>query len=207
MKKFICAGSLAAALFVSVFLFNEGDPDTAAREPLMASTMKFASFVSGGSNATQKAEESPVKTRHLRVTFTHQEKLSDFVKLSPSKEWQPVTVANGVAIANYLLYTDKQSYQLAIIRMKKVMPLEAIMNIWQQKAGLPAADHFEVVKTIKCGDDQELDLYQIRGESQSIALAVHAGEKYTFFRLSGAGLMEEQVLAKFTELLSSALFI
>jgi len=205
MRKFICAASLAAVLFVSFILFNEpvtgAMPRTGKAEPVSASL--YAS-ISGG---WQKTEPSRMSSRHQKVTFTHQEKLSDFVELSPSKDWQPVTIANGVAIANYRLDTAEQSYQLAIIRMKKAMPLEAIMNIWQQKAGLPATDHFQVIKTIKSRNDQRVDLYQIRGESQSIALAVHAGEKYTFFRLSGSGFMDELVLAKFTELLSSASFI
>ncbi|WDE12934.1 hypothetical protein [Thalassomonas haliotis] len=207
MRSFIYAGALASALFASFIFFNNSGALAGPLVPLDKGEFKSASFFASIASGWQKAEQSQMSSRHLKVTFTHQEKLSDFVKFSPAKEWQPVTIANGVAIANYQLITEKQSYRLAIIRMKKGMPLEAIMNIWQQKAGLPATDKFEVVKTIKCNNEHMLDLYQIRGESQSIALAVHTGEKYTFFRLSGKGLMDKLVLAKFTELLSSASFI
>lgn len=207
MRKFTYASCLAVALFTCIILFNERNPHITSMNPAAETSMKFASLVSGGTSSWEKAEASPMVARHLKVTFTHQEKLSDFVQLSPSNDWQPVTVTNGVAIANYRLNTAKQSYQLAIIRMKKTMPLEAIMNIWQQKAGLPATGHFEVIKTLKSRNDQQLDLYQIYGESKSITLAVHAGEKYTIFRLSGIGLIDDQVLVKFTELLTSASFI
>ncbi|WP_281556219.1 hypothetical protein [Thalassomonas sp. RHCl1] len=207
MKKFIYISYLSVACFLSFFFLNEPVSHLAlvGNDPLQSP--KFASVVSSNASWWQKNDGAlPVK-KHLKVTVSHHEKLSDFLELSPSSEWQPVPAANGVAIASYRLNSGKNNYQLAIIRMKKGMPLSAIMNIWQQKAGLPATDNFKAVRTIKSQNNQLFDLYQLSGSKQSIALAVHAGEKYTFFRLSGTEQIDEPVLTKFTDLIASSSII
>ena len=205
MQKSIYAACLAGSFFVSFFLFNKADPhfDFIVNEQ----AMKAASVFNTNANWWQKTDTSEPVKKHHKVTINHPEKLTDFLEFSPSQEWQPVSAQSGVAIANYQLDSGSKSYRMAIIRMKKAMPLTTIMNIWQQKAGLPASDNFTAVKTLKSHNDKLLNLYQINGVKQSIALAVHAGDKYTFFRLSGDDHIDEKVLVKFTELISSASII
>ena len=203
MSKVTLSGILIVVVVLSIYFFSAADPHQKLTENLTGQKMKSSSVFSGSANPNwwQKNDGAlPIKT-HINVKVNKKEQLTDFLQFSPSVEWQPMADKNGVAVASYQLDLAEKHYQLAIIRMKKVMPLATIMNIWQQKAGLPAVNEFTAVQKIRSEHQQEFSLYEINGVKQSIALAVHAGDKYTFFRLSCDQHIDDQVMTKFTEML------
>ena len=207
MSKLIITGSVLATILLFGYLSFESEPPHNLTEKLIEQPTKKNPFFSKNANWWKKKQGVAPGKNHKNVKTKQAEKLSDFLVFSPSEEWQPVVNKNGIAIARYQLEDKDQDYQLAIIRMKKVIPLAAIMNIWQQKAGLPSVDDFTAVKKIQSAHQQTFNLYQMDGSKQSIALIVHAGDKaddkYTFFRLSSAQNIDEQVLNKLTNLITS----
>ncbi|MDX2368545.1 MAG: hypothetical protein QNK36_09125 [Colwellia sp.] len=70
-------------------------------------------------------------------------------------------------------------YELAIIRMNGQVSLDAILSIWQSKAGLPA-DSSTKSTTLDTKQKQSLELFTFTGEKKTILVAVHKSENILF---------------------------
>jgi len=215
MSKLMITGSgLVVTTLLLGYLSFESEPELEfeprqnSSEKIVEQATKKNPFFSNDANWWKKKQGHASSKNHKKVKTKAAEKLSEFLIFSPSQEWQPEVNKDGIAIARYQLEHKNQDYQLAIIRMKKVIPLASIMNIWQQKSGLPSVEAFTPVKEIQSAHQQTFSLYQMNGSKQSIALMVHEGDKaddkYTFFRLSSVKSIDAQVMQKLTDLITSA---
>lgn len=134
------------------------------------------------------------------------EPVSNFLKIPKDSDWHVIAGSIGVSSVKYLLTLEGKPYELAVIRMSNKVPLNAILNIWLAKVGLPIDMSVSAID-FKTKTDQSLQYYTLAGEQQSILLATHKQDKYTFFRLLGdnssnQGLSQE-VVVKFKDFLSN----
>jgi len=86
--------------------------------------------------------------------------------------------------------------------MNAQVALDAVLNIWQDKAGLNTDDTTEPVVFLT-NKKQQLELYTFKGKHRTIFVAVHKGKKHTFFRLSDSMKISHknnEILDKQTEI-------
>lgn len=114
------------------------------------------------------------------------EPISNFLIMPDMNGWQLQKNKTSIASATFK-FNGKDNknnlYELAIIRMNGQVTLEAVLSIWQSKAGL-TPDSSPKATTLVTKQKQKLELFTFKGEKKTILVAVHQGEKHTFFRLS-----------------------
>ncbi|MFT7006178.1 MAG: hypothetical protein ACJAXJ_000680 [Colwellia sp.] len=140
------------------------------------------------------------------------EPISNFLIMPEMDGWQLQKNKTGIASATFK-FNGKDNknnlYELAIIRMNGQVTLEAVLSIWQSKAGL-TPDSSPKATTLVTKQKQNLELFTFQGDKQTILVAVHKAEKYTFFRLSSPHknnqesdqIVNKQMELKFNDLLA-----
>jgi len=131
---------------------------------------------------------SAVSQKSTKLVKSNAEPISNFLTMPDMENWQLQENKTGIANAIYVLNdagNKNPSYELAIIRMNSQVELEAVLSIWQSKAGLTAGSLTKSM-TLDTQQKQRLELFTFKSEKKTILIAVHKGEKYTFFRLSSA---------------------
>ncbi len=138
-----------------------------------------------------------VKTPHNKNKRVNDnaEPVTNFLMIPKMDEWQLQEKTEGIASATYQL-TNKGNelnghHQLAVIRMNAQVALDAVLNIWKDKAGLTSDITSEPV-IFMTNKKQQLELYTFKGLSKTILVAVHKGKKHTFFRLSDVLKIEQK---------------
>lgn len=120
------------------------------------------------------------------------EPIANFLIMPDMNGWQLQKNKTGIASATYTLNNNKNNpYELAIIRMNGQVALDAVLSIWQSKTGLTAGSSTKSTK-LNTKQKQSLELFTFTGEKKTILVAVHKGEKYTFFRLSSAHKINQE---------------
>jgi len=145
------------------------------------SSMKSIAKPNWWMKPTVNSVTAQAKTKPLK---RNAEPISNFLIMPDMDGWQLQENKTGIASATYSLNdTKNKHYELAIIRMNGQVTLEAILSIWQSKAGL-TPDSSTISTTLDTKQKQRLDLFNFTGKKNTILVAVHKGEKNTFFRLS-----------------------
>lgn len=131
---------------------------------------------------------STASQKSTKIVKSNAEPISNFMTMPDMEDWQLQGNRTGIASAIYVLNdTGNQNtlFELAIIRMNSQVALEAVLSIWQSKAGLTAGSLTKSM-ALDTQQKQRLELFTFKGEKKTILVAVHKAEKYTFFRLSSA---------------------
>lgn len=140
------------------------------------------------------------KSSPHKVTAGNQD---HFLQVTLSDDWQAIEQGEGIASLRFKLNLQGSSKEMAVIRMNKEVPLDTVINIWKQKVGL-APDATVKYQPFSNKDDQQMYIAELKGPYKTIMLAIHKGEKYTFFRLSGNHQYGEQTWTAFKSFLSGA---
>ncbi len=165
-------------------------------------------------NWWKKPAKSEAKKNHLtmnkmsanKIKQVKQEPIKHFLQLPKANQWQLVGESIGIASAKYQWNFAQTAYEIAVIRMNSKVPLKAVLSIWQDKVGLTPNSN-TVSEMITTNHKQKLSLYTFNGSQKTILLAVHQGNKYTFFRLLSDTLMSEQAINQFKEDLKNVVII
>ncbi|MCJ8271214.1 MAG: hypothetical protein MJK04_17660, partial [Psychrosphaera sp.] len=99
-----------------------------------------------------------------------------FLKVSPPPQWQLIEQQEGIASIKYRLSYDGSFYDLAVIRMNGKVPLNSVLKIWQEKAGLSGFADVQF-KPFISKQAQTFDMATLKGPYKTIYLAIHKGEE------------------------------
>ena len=146
---------------------------------------------------SKKIKSNPTsKMTAQQITNVKQEPVDNFVKLATTLNWQVMPGPTGIASQRYLLSKNGKQYELAIIRMGAGVPLGAVLQIWQQKAGLPM--NFTPKHTqLKNIHDQSFQLTSLDGVNAHYFIAANKINKYTFFRFSSNESIPTSMIEEF----------
>lgn len=127
----------------------------------------------------------------------------NFLTLPTLPGWQSLEQGEGIASLKYRLTLDSDQQDMAVIRMNKEVPLDTVINIWKQKAGLGPDSTIKYQSFIN-NHEQSFYLTELKGPFKTILLAIHKDKKYTFFRLTGKNRRDDKALVAFKQFLSNA---
>jgi len=154
-----------------------------------------AKLMNKGSNQSSRMSASQISTMRT-------EPLAHFLDFLPDNNWQLMSNNVGMASAKYQITLSGNQYELAIIRMNKQIPLESVLNIWQNKVGLVAQPKYQQIP-LKTKKEQNINLITIKGDQKAILVAFHKQEKYTFFRLFAEHGLNKEISANFKKFLNN----
>lgn len=154
-----------------------------------------------------------VSKQSTKSVKSNAEPISNFLIMPDMNNWQLQKNKSGIASATFQFNETENknnSYELAIIRMNGQVALEAVLSIWQSKAGLTSNPSTKST-TLDTKQKQKLELFTFKGDKKTIWVAVHKAEKYTFFRLSSphknnqesGQVLNQKMERKFKDLLAN----
>jgi len=149
-------------------------------------------------NSMASKQGDPTKkmmsAKHIKQV--KQEPIANFLQLPKANTWQIIGESIGIASAKYQWDFDQKAYEVSVIRMNNKVPLAAVLSIWQDKAGLSPKSTVNS-ETVTTNHQQNLIFYTLAGPKKTILLAVHQGNKYTFFRLLSEQKINEETIKQF----------
>lgn len=184
------AVTVAIILLIVTLIIIQNDK-TSEKQPLKSvikNNDKFSSIKSiAKPNWWIKPKDNSIASnKSTKPVKSNAEPISNFLTMPEMNGWQLQKNQSGIASATFE-FTDTENknslYELAIIRMNGQVALEAVLSIWQSKAGLPSSSSTKSM-ILETKQKQRLELFTFKGEKKTILVAVHQGQKYTFFRLS-----------------------
>ncbi|PCI60693.1 MAG: hypothetical protein COB35_08400 [Gammaproteobacteria bacterium] len=151
---------------------------------------------------SKKANSSPNSMSATQINTMRTEPITHFLDFTADKNWQLISNNIGMASAKYQITLSGKQYELAIIRMNNNIPLDSVLNIWQNKVGLMAQSRNKPVP-VQTKKGQTLNLITIEGDQKAILVAFHKQQKYTFFRLFAKQGLNQEIRANFMNFLTN----
>ena len=153
-------------------------------------------------SSLKRANNSSNSMSAAQVNAMRTEPVIHFLDFIADKNWQLISDNIGMASAKYKITLSGQQYELAIIRMNKNIPLDSVLNIWQNKVGLMVQQNSKPI-SIKTQKGQNISLITIKGDQKAILVAFHKQQKYTFFRLLAKQGLNQEIRTNFMNFLTN----
>ena len=153
-------------------------------------------------SSLKRANNSSNSMSAAQVNAMRTEPVTHFLDFIADKNWQLISDNIGMASAKYKITLSGQQYELAIIRMNKNIPLDSVLNIWQNKVGLMVQQNSKPI-SIKTKKGQNISLITIKGDQKAILVAFHKQQKYTFFRLLAKQGLNQEIRTNFMNFLTN----
>jgi len=180
---------------------NDPQTNTSAKSTSIAKPNWWKKMPGAATNSSKKANSSSRNMSAAQINTMRTEPITHFLDFTADKNWQLISNNIGMASAKYKITLSGKQYELAIIRMNKNIPLDSVLNIWQNKVGLIAQSRNQPMP-IQTKKGQNLNLITIKGDQKAILVAFHKQQKYTFFRLFAKQGLDQEIRDDFMNFLT-----
>ncbi len=146
---------------------------------------------------SQNTASSQTTSANRSAQAPEKEKLEEFLQFELTSNWKKVNNESKMAAGKFQLNDNGKQYDVAVLRLPSSAPVEMILNIWKQKAGISAEQKLEV-SNLTSKYQQQWKLYPLNGEQLNIVVAMHVGKtKYTFLRLASNKALPDSATSAF----------